>query len=59
MVLVLDDICQHINFEGVEPIDSYLRLTDSCIIQLKAQNLLGPVTRVTKKKKDGDNRKHF
>ena len=29
---------------------SYLRLIDSCITQLK--DLLGPVTRVTKKKKD-------
>ena len=30
---------------------SYLRLVDSCITQLEAQDLLGPVTRVKKKKK--------
>jgi len=30
---------------------SYLRIIDSFITQLKAQNLLGPVTRVKKKKK--------
>ena len=29
---------------------SYLRLTDSCITQLKAKDLLGPVTRLKKKK---------
>ena len=30
---------------------SYLRLIDSCITQLKLKDLLGPVTRVKKKKR--------
>ena len=35
---------------------SYVRLIDSCITQLKAQDLLGPVTRAKKKKKPGHDR---